>query len=525
MGIVWLAHDEYLHRDVAIKEIQPRGREIRDSDPEVRRTLREARAAAKLSEHPGIITVHDVVTDERGLPWIVMQLLSGRSLGETLDLDGPMPVNQAAAISVQVLQALEYAHANGVLHRDVKPGNVMLVGDKVVLTDFGIAVIDGASALTATGQIPGAPEYIAPERILGEEALPSADLWSVGITLYGMVVGQTPFHRTDIQATLAAALSQEPDSHPSVGRLWPVIQGLLRKKPAERWTARQAIDKLTEIAALPAPAPDTTRARLEYPTKDEDPAGAITVIDDTTPNTRTQPPPLPPLITRARPDDPTLDPFPMPRKPRSKHGLLIAAGIVFTVGAIVAAVILVSQWLSDWNPGGSPTTTRQTTAGLAPVSLKSYPEPDLGFHIGIPPDWQREPSSDGPVRYVAWKGKEDDPKVGTLNVRVLRDTSRPGVSALTYLSDEAKTQGESQDNVDFQKIVLEDNGGSAILEYTHRTAAGSTRFHTWVQAFSRGTTVYTLTFSLFANDESTLRKQWQDAEQLVAQIRNSFRLS
>jgi serine/threonine protein kinase len=521
MGIVWLAHDEYLHRDVAIKEIQPRGREIRDSDPEVRRTLREARAAAKLSEHPGIITVHDVVTDERGLPWIVMQLLSGRSLGETLDHGGPMPVNQAAAIAVQVLQALEYAHNNGVLHRDVKPGNVMLVGDKAVLTDFGIAVIDGASALTATGQIPGAPEYIAPERILGEEALPSADLWSVGITLYGMVVGRTPFHRTDIQATLAAALSQEPDSHPGVGRLWPVIQGLLRKKPAERWTARQAIDKLTEIAALPAPAPDATRVRLEYPTKDEDPAGAITVIDDTTPNTRTQPPPLPPLITRAAPDDPTLDPFPAPREPRLKHGLLTAAGIVFTVVVIVAAAILVSKWLGDQNPGGSPTTTQPVTTTRPPVALNTFTESD--FRIGIPPDWQREPSSDGPVRYVAWKGKEDDPTVGTLNVRVLQDTSRPGVSALTYLTDEAKTQSESQDNIDFQPIGPDGDGESAVLEYTHGTAAGSTRFHTWVQAFSQGTTVYTLTFSLFAGDAQTLQHRWQDTQPLVAQIRDSFR--
>jgi serine/threonine protein kinase len=172
MGIVWLASDEYLHRDVAIKEIQLRGREIRDSDPEVRRALREARAAAKLSGHDGIITVHDVVTDDRGLPWIVMELLNGRSLHTVLHNDGPLPVDKAARIGIQVLEALDYAHQAGVLHRDVKPGNVMLVKDKVddktVLTDFGIAVIDGASVLTATGQLPGAPEYVAPERILGE---------------------------------------------------------------------------------------------------------------------------------------------------------------------------------------------------------------------------------------------------------------------------------------------------------------------------------------------------------------------
>ncbi len=521
MGIVWLAHDEYLHRDVAVKEIQPRGREIRDTDPEVRRTLREARAAAKLSEHPGVITVHDVVTDDRGLPWIVMQLLSGRSLGEALELDGPMPADRAARIGVQVLEALDYAHTNGVLHRDVKPGNVMLVGDKVVLTDFGIAVIDGASVLTATGQIPGAPEYIAPERILGEEALPAADLWSVGVTLYRMLVGRTPFQRPDIQATLAAALSQEPDPDPSIGRLWPIVQGLLRKKPAERWTAGQAIEKLTAIAVLPASAPDGTRVRFEFPTQPENPGGALTVAHETTPNTRTLPPPLPPLTTRAAPDDPTLDPVPS-RKSGPRRGPLIAAGVVLTIGAVVATVILVDQSRGDQRTT-SP-TTRQSTTSSAPIELKLQQETQLDFEIGIPPDWQRFPSAQGTLSDVVWEGRKVDPKIGPLTVRVLRDTTKPGVSALAYLTDEAKAQRENRENVDFRQATVDYDGSSADLEYTHRAATGSMWFHTRVRAIPRAATIYTVTFSLFAGDESTSRDQWSAAQPMIDRIWGSFRI-
>lgn len=515
MGIVWLAHDEYLHRDVAIKEIQPRGREIRATDPEVRRTLREARAAAKLSEHPGIVTVHDVVTDERGLPLIVMQLLSGRSVGEALELDGPMPVNTAADIGVQVLQALDYAHTNGVLHRDVKPGNVMLAGDKVVLTDFGIAMIDGASALTATGQVPGAPEYIAPERIVGEEALPAADMWSVGIMLYGMVVGRTPFQRGDMQATLAAALSQEPDPHPSVGRLWPLVQGLLRKKPAERMGARQAIDKLTEIAVLPAPAPAGATARFEYPTMNEDPAGAITVVDDTTPSTRIQAPPLLPLPTYVAPDAPTLEPV-SSRQPRSKQGQLIVAGVVLTAGALAAAAILVSQsWGDDQDLASPPATTQQQTT-TTQVSLNRHQV--LGAEIGIPPDWRSNPESEGVISQVDWTSPRD----GTLTVQVRRDTTRPGVTALAYVTDEAETVRQSRDNADFQRNALEDNGVRADIEYTYRVVANGTWCRTSVRAEARGGTIYTTTFSMFASDARTVQSRWDEAGPVVAQIRGSF---
>lgn len=521
MGIVWRAYDEYLDREVAIKEIvPPRGRVIREDDPEVRRALREARAAAKLSKHPRVITVHDVVTDGGGLPLIVMELLHGRSLSEALEADGPMAVDRAARIGVQVLEALDYAHSNGVLHRDVKPGNVMLVDDQVVLTDFGIALIDGDSVLTATGQLPGVPEYISPERIRGDEALPAADLWAVGIMLYGMVVGRTPFSRGDVQATLGAVLSWEPTPDPKVGRLAPVIDGLLRKKPAERMTAKNAIEKLTEIAALPASAPPGTRVRLEYPTRVVNPAGEQTVAHGTVPNTRTAVPPfLPrPAPRPVAPDAPTLPPT-SPPKPRSARVPLIA------VGAVVVAVV-VTVILANLPPGGrgtaSPTTTlaEATTTGTADVTLKNYQE-RLGFEIGIPPDWQRVSSIDGTLSSVTWEGKRTDPKVGALKVEVQRNTGKPGVAAIDLLTAEHKAQSTRQQNSDYHKIELSGNASSADFDCTYR--AGAVHYRTRTRAVVSGA-VFKLTFSLYATDSGTLAEQWAAAEPLIAGIRDSFDL-
>jgi eukaryotic-like serine/threonine-protein kinase len=519
MGVVWRAHDEYLDREVAIKEIvPPRGRVIREDDPEVRRALREARAAAKLSKHPRIITVHDVVTDGSGLPLIVMELLHGRSLSETLEAEGPMAVDRAARIGIQVLEALDYAHSNGVLHRDVKPGNVMLVGDQVVLTDFGIALIDGDSVLTATGQLPGVPEYISPERIKGAEAESASDLWSVGIMLYGMVVGRTPFSREDVQATLGAVLSWEPAPDPKVGRLAPVIDGLLRKKPAERMTAKTAIEKLTVIAALPASAPPGTRVRLEYPTKVVNPAGEETVAHRTVPNTRTAVPPFLPQPTpgRVSPDAPTLPPT-SPARPRSMRVALIATGAVAV--AVVVAVVL-----THLPPGGqgaaSPTTSlTTTTTGTSDVTLKNYQE-RLGFEIGVPADWQRASSIDGRLSSVTWEGKRTDPKVGTLKVEVQRDTADSKASAIELLAAEDQAHNAKRQDTSYRKIGLSGTASSADFECAYR--AGSVYYHTRSRAVVSGA-LFKLTFSLYATDPGTLAEQWAAAEPLIAEIRGSFR--
>ncbi|MFD2353391.1 serine/threonine-protein kinase [Nonomuraea ferruginea] len=179
MGVVWRAYDELLDRTVAIKEVRYSGVGERQRAELNRRTIREARAAGRL-DHPSVVVIHDVV-EEDGRPWIVMQLVRSRSLAEAIRADGPLPVARAAAIGARVLDALRAAHATGVLHRDVKPENVLLADDgRVVLTDFGIATMESEAGLTATGSLVGTPAYMPPERLNGEPARPESDLWSLG---------------------------------------------------------------------------------------------------------------------------------------------------------------------------------------------------------------------------------------------------------------------------------------------------------------------------------------------------------
>ncbi|WP_055481173.1 serine/threonine-protein kinase [Sphaerimonospora mesophila] len=246
MGMVWHAHDVLLDRDVAVKElILPFGLDDAGMQAAHRRMLREARSAARLS-HPGIVTVHDVV-EEDGRPWIVMELVRAWSLEQAVRQSGPLPVVQAAEIGVRVLDALRHAHAAGILHRDVKPGNVLLTSDRVVLTDFGIAAIEGDVSITQTGLLMGSPAYIPPERLRGRPVTHAADLWSFGATLYAAVEGRPPYEGPDAVAVLGAVLTQEPNRPQRAGALLPVIDGLLRKNPADRLPAAQVAEMLEGV--------------------------------------------------------------------------------------------------------------------------------------------------------------------------------------------------------------------------------------------------------------------------------------
>ncbi|MGH3329554.1 MAG: serine/threonine-protein kinase, partial [Streptomycetales bacterium] len=260
MGIVWRGLDTTLGREVAVKEVLlppqlPEG-EVRTLR---QRTLREARAAARLS-HPGVVTVYDVV-EEDSRPWIVMELLPSRSLAEVIREDGPLPYRRVAAIGLQVLAALRVAHAAGILHRDVKPGNVLFAPDgRAVLTDFGIASVEGDPSLTASGMLLGAPAYIAPERARGRTIGSASDLWSLGATLYAAVEGRAPHERGAALPTLTAVVNDEPDPAELAGPLEAVLDGLLRKDPAERLGAREAVALLEAVAGggQPASAPPET---------------------------------------------------------------------------------------------------------------------------------------------------------------------------------------------------------------------------------------------------------------------------
>ncbi|MFF3711407.1 serine/threonine-protein kinase [Streptomyces phaeochromogenes] len=255
MGTVWRAVDELVERDVAVKEPRLPG------DPQdaahqraYNRLQREARAAARV-EHPAAVAIHDVVVED-GLPWIVMELIRGESLHEVLQR-GALPPAECARIGLAVVGALKAAHAKGIVHRDVKPANVLLgQHGRVVLTDFGIAHIQGEESITMSGEFVGSLEFIAPERMSGRGAGPAADLWSLGVCLYAAVEGWSPFRRTTLESTLAAILSGEPPEPKQAGPLGALIVRLLAKDPDVRPDADEVVAVLEAVAERwPRPAP------------------------------------------------------------------------------------------------------------------------------------------------------------------------------------------------------------------------------------------------------------------------------
>ncbi|KMS67360.1 serine/threonine protein kinase [Streptomyces viridochromogenes] len=255
MGTVWRALDELVDREVAVK--QPR----LPGDPEdaahqraAHRLYREARAAARV-EHPSAVAIHDVVVEDT-LPWIVMELVRGESLHELLRR-GPVEATEAARIGLAVLGALRAAHAVGIVHRDVKPANVLLGPHRrVVLTDFGIAHIQGEESLTVSGEFVGSLEFIAPERMSGRGAGPASDLWSLGVLLYAAVEGWSPFRRTTLESTLAAILAADPPEPKQAGPLGPLIVRLLVKDPERRPDAAEVGAVLEAVAeGWPVPVP------------------------------------------------------------------------------------------------------------------------------------------------------------------------------------------------------------------------------------------------------------------------------
>src|SRR5438477_1269223 len=249
MGRVWLAYDEVLHREVAVKQIVLPFGLADDEREELRlRTLREARAAARLS-HPNIVRIYDVLHGEEQ-PWIVMEFVPARSLSQLLTEHGPLPVDQVAKIGLAVLSALAAANRVGVLHRDVKPSNVLVAEDgRVVLTDFGSAILDDTEGeITRTGLILGSPQYLAPERAQKGISTPESDLWSLGATLFTAAEGHSPFDRPTVASTLIAVATERPRPVERAGALKPVIAGLLRKNPKARMSASEIERRLRRIA-------------------------------------------------------------------------------------------------------------------------------------------------------------------------------------------------------------------------------------------------------------------------------------
>ncbi|GAA2733127.1 protein kinase domain-containing protein [Actinocorallia aurantiaca] len=266
MGTVWHAVDEVLGRSVAVKEVTtPPGLDDAARAVLHERMLREARAAARLT-HPGIVTVHDVV-EEDGVPWIVMEFVQASTLQDAIDTEGALPVARVTEIGRQLLGALRAAHNAGILHRDVKPANVMLSEDRAVLTDFGIAQMEGDVSLTQTGIVMGSPAYMSPERAQGVKPGPPADLWALGATLFTALEGYSAFERPDVLSTLAAVMMEPVPQLRRGTQLAPLITGLLEKDPDVRLNAAAASELLHRAdseAAAPLLSTTPDRSHQEF---------------------------------------------------------------------------------------------------------------------------------------------------------------------------------------------------------------------------------------------------------------------
>ena len=289
MGVVWQARDELLKRDVAVKELvwPPHFTEA-EQEIACRRAVREAQMAGRLA-HLNVVRIYDIL-EEDGHPWIIMELLPYQSLRDLVRADGPLAPARAARVGLGVLAALGAAHAEGVLHRDVKPANILVGPDgRVVLTDFGIARSVDSPTLTTAGALVGSPSYIAPERARGGQSSPAGDLWGLGASLYAAVEGHPPFERDAPLATLTAVVVDEPEEPVHAGSLWPVISGLLRKDPDERLDAAEAERMLREVADHDEPA---------HVVSDSRPTRPVFCVSFRLPGVSRQFPSRPPMLSR-----------------------------------------------------------------------------------------------------------------------------------------------------------------------------------------------------------------------------------
>ncbi|MEU8921742.1 protein kinase [Kitasatospora sp. NPDC048545] len=439
MGTVWRAWDRMLDREVAVKELTVNHLPEEDLQILHARMKREASAAARI-KHPGVITVHDVL-EQDGRPWIVMELVDGRSLADVISQDGTLQPRAAAEVGSQVLAALHRGHQLGVLHRDVKPANVLLERGtgRVVLLDFGIAKYEGSTELTRPGDLVGSPDYLAPERAQGERPGPASDLWGLGATLYAAVEGQSPFRRDSPISTLAAVVDEPLPESRRAGPLGPVLAALMAKDPDERPTADEVARMLAEVQAghtmgfkgvapLRAPtqsvpvvdrsehpaetaeAPDGGAEGAEGPTEQHAPAGTPTAtpaVHETSgggaDTARAHTGPVTPVahaVTPAR----------GPAKRRNTARIVavaVAVGLLAAAGTFLVTRHVVGGGSEEPTPtapvestGPEPTTGASPSAA-APNGYRWVDDP-AGFRFPLPsgtPAWQRSTTSDNQIYY------------------------------------------------------------------------------------------------------------------------------
>ncbi|MFF7182225.1 protein kinase [Streptomyces sp. NPDC008121] len=464
MGKVWRAHDEVLHRIVATA-----GRFVAEADRLVlhARTQKEARAAARIT-HPGVVTVHDVLEHD-ARPWIVMQYVDGPSLADAAKEAGTIEPREAARIGLHVLGALRAAHAAGVLHRDVKPGNVLLARDgRVLLTDFGIAAIEGDSTITRTGELVGSIDYLAPERVRGGDPGPASDLWSLGATLYTAVEGTSPFRRTSPIGTMQAVVTEEPAPPRKAGALTSVIVALLRKDPAQRPRADEAERMLLD--AMEGRQPQAAQAYV--PTQRvgrEELTSATTPLpaeeDSASTTTPTATPASTPSHTPAQP--PTVVPRPAgpAAKGRGRWRTAVLAAVL--AGLVAGGAVFAAMQYSGGGEGGNtgrdatvPAVTEQTP-GPVPAGWHRVEDPE-GFSLLVPDGWKRQTDGDN-IDYT--------PDNGRHRIRISIDPTPDFENPYVHVLDLEKTLKR---RMQYQRIKLNQN--------TYRDQVRSARWEfTWYE--------------------------------------------
>jgi serine/threonine protein kinase len=517
MGTVWRGRDERLKRSVAVKEVViPEGMPKVEAELLRERYLREARAAARL-RHPSVVGVYDVIP-EPGRVWIVMELVNARDLSAILRADGPLEPLRAARIGLQLLDALEAAHEAGVLHRDVKPANVLICeDDRAVLTDFGVASVIGDASLTRTGQLIGSPAYLAPERVTGGKVGPPTDLWSLGCTLYAAVEGQPPFAR-DEPFAIVAAITLEPIPEPhSAGLLAPVLYGLLEKDQAARWSSARTRAALEQViagrpvqreAGWGTPRKDDAGADNRDHTTATTPAprpgtGERAPQDSTRQNTVAHPQASPsrssggqsttqtsasaPSSPRSRDD--TADDIRPPAGRRSRRALLmllLATILVFALAGI-AAVLFLPPGLLDLRAGEqtpppsapAPPAASEATPPAPGPPTRTFTNARLRYKVDVPQAWSDHCLSDnqtcrfnrlvGPDRFV--QGKVS----GTNTLYVFVQPARGNDALELAEAENERWDGDDTKFPDYKKVRLETaalgpHQNGSLLEFTYTNA-------------------------------------------------------
>jgi len=481
MGRVWRAHDEVLHRAVAIKELTA-ALYVSESEQErlLARTRAEARAAARIN-HSAVVTVHDVLEHD-GRPWIVMELVEGYSLADAVKEQGRVEPAEAARIGLWVLRALRAAHAAGVLHRDVKPGNVLIGHDgRVLLTDFGIAQIEGDTTITRTGEVVGSVDYLAPERVRGHDPGPASDLWALGATLYTAVEGRSPFRRTSPLSTMQAVVEENAADPQYAGPLGPVMAALLHKEPAARPSAAEAEQMLAEAAegrrsnAAQAYVPTQhTGSRYETGSTGTGPHTGSRTGPQTGSGT-----PYPPMTgptsigpTGMGPEHrTTTGPAPTPKR-RRLRAFVLAIAFAAIVGG--GAAVAVQSWDKGTPSGTAGTSTTQSPTpssspspnanGNVPATWQAYHDP-WGFTVYLPKGWSRKvvgvPSELRQVDYT--------PDNGRHFVRIAMDTAPDFKDARSHQLNLEQTLEHRF--ADYHRVRLEEN--------IYRDRPGSVWEYTW----------------------------------------------